>query len=112
MWFSCFPVLTGSAEAQVISGGIVKYLLIAYFIGNICAKKISKSIHVRQSYSKPKVGRFLRHGVQSLTRIGNVIMVQRRTRIEWGIGVFTHLAFRVEHNNHGCFRKNEMSCLL
>jgi len=39
MWFSCFPVLTGSAEAQVISGGIVKRLLIAYFIGNICAKK-------------------------------------------------------------------------
>jgi len=42
---------------------MVKRLLIAYFIGNICAKKISKSIHVRQSYSKPKVGRFLRHGV-------------------------------------------------
>jgi len=37
--------------------------LIAYFIGNISAKKISKSIHVHQSYSKPKVGRFLRHGV-------------------------------------------------
>jgi len=32
--------------------------LIAYFIGNISAKKISKSIHVRQNYSKPKVGRF------------------------------------------------------
>ena len=38
MWFSCFPVLTGSAEAQVIWGGIVKRLLIAYFIGNISAK--------------------------------------------------------------------------
>ena len=24
---------------------------------------MSKSIHVRQSYGKPKVGRFLRHGV-------------------------------------------------
>jgi len=33
--------------------------LIAYFIGNISAKKISKSIHVCQSYSKPTVGRFL-----------------------------------------------------
>jgi len=31
--------LPGSAEAQVISGGIVKRLLIAYFIGNISAKK-------------------------------------------------------------------------
>jgi len=57
--------LTGSAEAQVTWGGIVKCLLIAYFIGNISAKKISKSIHVRQSYSKPKVGRFLRHGVET-----------------------------------------------
>jgi len=32
--------------------------LIVYFIGNIVANKISKSIHVRQSYSNPKVGRF------------------------------------------------------
>jgi len=42
---------------------IVKYLLIAYFIGNIFANKISKSIHVCESYSKPTVGRFLRPGV-------------------------------------------------
>ena len=39
MWFSCFCVLPGSAEAQVIWGGIVKRLLIAYFISNISAKK-------------------------------------------------------------------------
>jgi len=50
-----FRVLPGSAEAQVIWGGIVKRLLIAYF--NISAKNI-KTIHVRQRYSKPKVGRF------------------------------------------------------
>jgi len=31
--------LPGSAEAQVIWGGIVKRPLIAYFIGNISAKK-------------------------------------------------------------------------
>jgi len=37
--FSCFLVLPGSAEAQVIWGGIVKRLLIAYFISNISAKK-------------------------------------------------------------------------
>jgi len=36
--------------------------LIAYFVSNISAK-VSKSVHVCQSYSKPKVGRFLRHGV-------------------------------------------------
>ena len=61
-----FRVLPGSATAQVIWGnwgGIVKRLLIAYFIGNISANKISKSIHVHQSYSKPEVGRFLRQGV-------------------------------------------------
>jgi len=62
MPFSCFLALPGSAEAQVIWGGIVKSLLIAYFIGNISAKKISKSIHMCQSYSKPKVARFLRQG--------------------------------------------------
>jgi len=39
MRFSCFPVLPGSAETQVTWGGIVKRLFIAYFIGNISAKK-------------------------------------------------------------------------
>jgi len=34
-----FPVLPGSAEAQVIWGSIVKSLLIAYFICKISAKK-------------------------------------------------------------------------
>ena len=38
MRVSCFPVLPGSAEAQVIWGSIVKRLLITYFIGNISAK--------------------------------------------------------------------------
>jgi len=54
MQFSCFPVLPGSAGAQVIWCGTVKYLLIAYFLGNISAK-ISK---FDQSCVKPKVGRF------------------------------------------------------
>jgi len=39
MWFSCFPIFTGSAEAQVIWGGIIKRLLIAWFIRNISSKK-------------------------------------------------------------------------
>jgi len=39
MGFLCFRVLPGSAEAQVTCGGTVKRLLIAYFIGNISAKK-------------------------------------------------------------------------
>jgi len=58
--FSRVPVLRGSVEAQVIWGGIVKRLLIASVT---FLPKISKSIHVCQSYSKPKVGRFLRHSV-------------------------------------------------
>jgi len=62
MQFSCFPVLPGSAGAQGIWCGIIKRLLIAYFIDNICAKKYRNQFTC-QSYSKPKVGRFLRHGV-------------------------------------------------
>jgi len=40
MQFLRFPVLPGSAEAQVIWCGIVKCLFIAYFIGNTCVKNI------------------------------------------------------------------------
>jgi len=54
MWFSCFPVLPGSAEIQVIWGGIIKRLLIAYFIGNISAKKISKSISCASKLQQAK----------------------------------------------------------
>jgi len=43
MCFLCFSVLPGSAEAQVISGGIARRLLIACFIGNISAKNIKTS---------------------------------------------------------------------
>jgi len=39
MQFLRFSVLPGNAEAQVIWCGIVKCFLIAYFIGNIFAKK-------------------------------------------------------------------------
>jgi len=49
MQFTCFPVLPGSAEAQVIWGGIVKRRLIAYFISNISAKK---NIKIRSHVSK------------------------------------------------------------
>ena len=35
---SGFPVSPGSAEALVRRGGKIKYILIAYFLGNICAK--------------------------------------------------------------------------
>jgi len=60
--FSYFPVLPDSAEAHVISGGIVKWFLTDYFTGSIYAK-ISEYVHVFQSYIKAKVGRFLRNSV-------------------------------------------------
>jgi len=65
MLCSCFPVLPGSAEAQVISSGEVKHLLIAYFVGNVSTNNIRILSCVCQMYSKPKVGRFLRHSVGS-----------------------------------------------
>jgi len=37
MQFFVFSVLPDSAEAQVIWGGIINRILIAYFIGNISA---------------------------------------------------------------------------
>jgi len=45
----CFPVLPGCAEAQVIWSGIVKCLLIAYFISSISAQK---NIKIRSHMSK------------------------------------------------------------
>jgi len=35
---SGFPVFPGSAEALVRFGGKIKFILIAYFLRNICAK--------------------------------------------------------------------------
>ena len=59
----CFLVLPGSAEAQVIWGGIVKHLLIAYFIGNISAKKYQNPFMCIKVMARQTVGRFFRHSV-------------------------------------------------
>jgi len=67
MWFSCFPVLPGSAEAQVIWGGILKRLLIAYFIGNISAKKYQNPFMCVKVKTRQRWDVFLRHGVLSET---------------------------------------------
>jgi len=63
MRFSCSPFCQVVQKQYVIWGGKVKRRLIPYFISNISAKKISKCVHVCQSYRKPKVGRFLRNSV-------------------------------------------------
>ena len=52
-----FPILPGSAEAQVTQGGIVNCILIAYFI-DITSPKKCQNYFTWVSYSKPKVGCF------------------------------------------------------
>jgi len=60
MQYSRFPILLGSAEAQVISCSRVKCLLVAYFINNISVKKNIKIRSYMSSYGKPNVGHFLK----------------------------------------------------
>jgi len=63
MWFSRFPDLPDSAEAQVIGSGIAKCLLIAYFIGNISAKKYQNPFTCVKVIGSQWWDVFLRHGV-------------------------------------------------
>jgi len=63
MWSSCFAVLPRSAEAQVTCGGIVKHLLIAYFIGNISAKKYQNPFMCVKVIASQRWDVFLRHCV-------------------------------------------------
>jgi len=45
---SGFPVSPGNAEALVRCGGKIKYILIAYFLGNICAKNCrNRTVYVK-----------------------------------------------------------------
>jgi len=56
--FCIFPVLSGTAEAQVIwCGIIVKCLWLLALSIHFC-QKVSQSVKICQSYSTPKVGRF------------------------------------------------------
>ena len=60
---SGFPVSLGSAEALVRWGGKIKYLLIAYFLGNISAKNCrNRTVYVK-IIAVVKVGHFFRHSV-------------------------------------------------
>jgi len=60
MWFVPFLVLPGSAEAQ---GGAIKCLLIAYFIGNISAKKYQNPFMCVKVIASQRWNVFRRHGV-------------------------------------------------
>jgi len=67
--FSRFLILPGSAEAQVIRCGIIKCLLIAYFIGNIFCQRIYQNpftiSHVSKLWQAKGATFFLKHGVKS-----------------------------------------------
>jgi len=55
---SGFPVSPGSAEALVRCGGKIKYILIPYFLGNICAKNCrNRTVYVK-SIASCKGGTF------------------------------------------------------
>jgi len=60
MYFRVSLVLTGSAEAQVISSGIVKRLLIAYIISNI---KYQNPFMCVKVITSQRWDVFLRHSV-------------------------------------------------
>jgi len=60
---SGFPVSPGSAEALVTWGGKINYILIAYFLGNICTKNCrSRTVYVKIIASQ-RWDVFLRHSV-------------------------------------------------
>jgi len=60
---SRFPLSPGSTEAPAMWGGKIKYILIAYFLGNICAKNCrNRAVYVKIT-ARCKGGTFLTHGV-------------------------------------------------
>jgi len=61
--FPGFPVSPGSVEALVRCGGKIKYILIAYFIGNIYAKNCCNRTVCVKIIASCKGGTFLRHSV-------------------------------------------------
>ena len=61
-----FPVFLCSAEAQVRWGGKIKYILIAYFLSNTCAKNCHNQTVYVNIIASQRSEIFLRHGVVSL----------------------------------------------
>jgi len=106
---SGFPVSPGSAEALVRWGGKIKYILLAYFLSNICAK----NCHNRTVYVKIigscKGGTFLRRGVCSFCNrrsISSQIMMMMTIRVlnlsssnpRYGVA-FSHIDDILWHSN-------------
>jgi len=85
MWFSWIPVFPGSAEAQVIWGGILKHLLIAYFIGNISSKKYQNLFLCVKVIASHRWDVFWRHGVVRCAQTAEPIRMpfELWTRMGW-----------------------------
>jgi len=72
MQFSGFLVYPGSAEAQVKWGGKIKYIMIAYFLRNTCAKNYrNRTVHIKIIASQ-RLDVFLRHSVVNATTTTNI----------------------------------------
>ena len=66
-----FPVSPRSAETLVRCGGKIKYILSAYFLGNVYAKNCrSRTVYIK-IIASCKGGTFLRHSVQSTQCVQN-----------------------------------------
>jgi len=68
---SGFPVSQGSAEALVMCAGKINHIFIAYFLGNIYAKKCrSQTVYVKIIGSCKGGTFFLRHSVDNKSHLG------------------------------------------
>jgi len=89
--FSRFPNLLGSAEAQVIWCGIVKCLLIVYFIGNISAEKISKLFTCVKDIASQRRDVFSRHGVDVAVMLHRMLTADRLEWLSVVVNVFSEI---------------------
>ena len=63
MLFLNYCIISGNAEAIVRCGGKLQHLLIAYFLGNTCAKHYENPTMLSRVISKNVGDVFLRHSV-------------------------------------------------
>ena len=63
MLFLNYCIFSGSAEALVRCGGKLEHLLIAYFLGNMCAKHYENPTMLSRVTAKNVGDVFLRHTV-------------------------------------------------
>jgi len=99
-----FPRLTGSAKAQVTWGGIVKRLLIAYFIGNISAKKYQNPFMCVKVIARQRWDVFLRHGVQTY-KLYSIRGVLSRSHCDHSCASYITLCAwtLITHSSRPCF---------